>query len=184
MAKLAPLEPPYETETERLLTRYPRRDGELLSLFRVFANSARFLKKGVANLLDRDSPLSMREREIVILRVTANRGCEYEWGVHVAAFAAHVGLDRSAVAATRSAVQPESAWTEREALLIRVVDGLCAAGGLDDATQTRFESSFGVEEQLEILALAGNYQTVSFVANVARLPPEPFAARFADFDPA
>lgn len=52
----------------------------LLQLFRVFANSPRFLKKGALNLLDKDSPLTLRQREIVILRVCANNDCEYEWG--------------------------------------------------------------------------------------------------------
>lgn len=182
MQQLKPLEPPYDPEIARLLEAYPRRDGYLLSLFRVFANSARFLKKGVANLLDRDSPLAMREREIVILRVTANNDCEYEWGVHVAAFAAHVGLDHRTVSATRSVVQPDNLWSAREALLVRVADALCAGGNLDAATRTAFEATFTLAEQLEILALAGNYHTVSFVANVARLPAEPFAARFADYD--
>lgn len=182
MSRLKPMEPPYDRETEALLERYPRRNGYLLSLFRVFANSHRFLRKGVANLLDRDSPLAIRDREIVILRVTANNGCEYEWGVHVAAFADYVGLDRKAVQATITALQPAGVWTEREALLVRVVDGLCAHGTLDDATLAEFEASFSLPEQLEILALAGNYHTVSFVANVARLPPEPFAARFGAVD--
>lgn len=179
MNRLKPLEPPYDRETEALLERYPRRNGYLLSLFRVFALSPRFLKKGVANLLDRDSPLPMRDREIVILRVTANNGCEYEWGVHVAAFAEHVGLDGKAVAATASVSQPAGVWTEREALLVRVVDELCAHGTLEDTTLAGLEAGFTLPEQLEILALVGNYHTVSFVANVARLPPEPFAARFA-----
>jgi alkylhydroperoxidase family enzyme len=181
MNQLSPLNPPFDPEVARLLETYPRRDGYLLSLFRVFALSPRFLRKGVANLLDRDSPLVMREREVVILRVTANRGCEYEWGVHVAAFADHVGLDRRAVSATLSAVQPDGLWTDREALLIRVVDELCADGTLEGGTSTRFAATFTLAEQLEILALAGNYHTVSFVANVARLPAEPFAARFTDY---
>jgi alkylhydroperoxidase family enzyme len=181
MNQLSPLEAPFEPEIARLLDTYPRRDGYLLALFRVFANSPRFLKKGVANLLDRGSPLTLREREIVILRVTANLGCEYEWGVHVAAFADHVGLDRGTVSATRSAAPPDEAWAGREALLVRVVDELCAGGGLSESTRVEFATAFSVAEQLEILALAGNYHTVSFVARVAGLPPEPFAARFADY---
>jgi hypothetical protein len=37
--------------------------------------------------LSRQLSLSMRQREIVINRVTALCGCEYEWGVHIAFFA-------------------------------------------------------------------------------------------------
>ncbi len=177
---LKPLEAPFDMEVAQILARYPQRDGYLLSLFRVFANSVRFLKKGVADLLDRDSPLEMRLREIVILRVTANRGCEYEWGVHVAAFSAHVGLSETQIRATCDPALRATCWSRREFLLLQVVDELCHTGTLDDAALIAFQIDFDIAEQLEVLALIGNYHTVSFVANLARLDPEPFAARFPD----
>ena len=43
-------------------------------------------------LLDKGH-LTLRQREIVIDRVTARCGSEYEWGVHVAFFAKRAGLD-------------------------------------------------------------------------------------------
>src|SRR5690606_3127301 len=98
---LAPIPEPFPEDVAAILAGYPKRDGYVLQLFRVFANSIRFLKKGTVNLLDRDSPLPMRLRELVILRVTANNDCEYEWDVHVTAFAAHVGFTDAQVAATR-----------------------------------------------------------------------------------
>ncbi len=176
--RLLPLDPPYPADVEAALARYPKRDGYLLSLFRVFANSPRFLRKGTANLLDRDSPLPMRERELVILRVCARRNCEYEWGVHVGAFADHVGFTAAQVEATRLGTADAACWTAREQTLLQVVDELCRDGTLARDTRNRFQATWPVDAQLEILALAGNYQTISFVANVAALPPEPFAARF------
>jgi alkylhydroperoxidase family enzyme len=89
---LTPIEPPYASNIEAILKNYPKQQGYLLKLFRVFANSERFLLKGVPNLLDKDSPISLREREIVILRVCANNACEYEWGVHVTIFSQHANL--------------------------------------------------------------------------------------------
>src|SRR4029450_8064977 len=91
MPALQPVEPPYDDETNRLLEAYPKRDGYLLKLFRVLASSKRHLQKvGAAGLLDRGSPLAIREREIVILRTTANLHCKYEWGGDGAGFAARV----------------------------------------------------------------------------------------------
>ena len=81
---LHPIKEPFPEEIASLLAQYPTVDGYLLALFKTFANSQRFLEKGVPNLLDEESPLPLRVREIVILRVTANKNCEYEWGVHVA----------------------------------------------------------------------------------------------------
>jgi len=100
---LQPLEPPFSPDVQKIFERYPQgNDGYIIRLFRVFANSLRFLAgKGVANLLDRDSPLALRERELIILRVTANKDCEYEWGIHVTVFAKPAGFSQEQVAATK-----------------------------------------------------------------------------------
>lgn len=175
---LAPIEPPYSPAVAAILARYPQQDGYLLTLFRTFANSQRFLEKGVANLLDRDSPLSLRQREIVILRITANLDCEYEWGVHVAVFASAAKLSEGEIAATRLGKADADCWTEEEKLLLRAIDDICYKGGVSETTLPAFEAAWSMPQQLEILALSGNYHTISFVANTARLPPEEFAARF------
>ena len=177
---LAPVEPPFETEAAALLEGYPRAQGHLLSLFRTFANSARFLRKGVPNLLDRESPLPLREREIVILRTTAHWRCEYEWGVHVTVFAKAAGFTPEQIAATVQADPQAACWTGRERTLLSVTDSLAATGNLTDPVLQSFRDGWTVAQQLEVIALCGAYHTVSQVANVARLPPEGFAARFTD----
>jgi alkylhydroperoxidase family enzyme len=179
---LTPLEPPYPASVSKVLEGYPRAaNGHLLSLFRVFANSMRFLAgKGVINLLDKNSPLSLREREIVILRVTANRDCEYEWGVHVTAFAHAARLSPAQVAATRLGTHHEACWSVEESLLIRCVDALCEQARIEGTTYAEFQSQWTQAQQLEILALCGNYHTVSFVANTVQLPPEKLSARFPE----
>lgn len=178
MHVLAPLEPPYSREAAEILSGYPRQEGYLLTLFRTFANSTRFLRKGVVNLLDKESPLPLRQREIVILRTTAKRNCEYEWGVHVAIFARAAGLTADQIAATRVGSADAPCWPSNEGLLIAVVDELCTDARIADATLAKVQATWTREQQLEILALVGNYHTVSFVANTARLAPESFAARF------
>lgn len=175
---LRPLPEPFSLEIAAILDTYPQRDGYILQLFRVFANSIRFLRKGTVNLLDRDSPIPMRSREIVILRVTANCNCEYEWGVHVGAFADHVGLTREQVRATRLEDHTAQCWSESESLLIKAVDEMCATGRISEDTLACFRESWTVAEQLELLALCGNYHTICFVANAAELEREAFAAEF------
>lgn len=177
---LAPVEPPFPESLARLLDAYPKQDGYLLSLFRVFANSERFLRKGVPNLLDKDSPLDLRSREIVILRVTGNLNCAYEWGVHAAIFARAAKLTGEQVAATRLGPPDAPCWNGREAALLAAIDSLCRSGTLDDALLAAFRRDWNPGEQLEILALCGAYSTISFVANVSRLPPETFASPFPE----
>ncbi|MEO0998812.1 MAG: carboxymuconolactone decarboxylase family protein, partial [Pseudomonadota bacterium] len=170
---LQPLEPPYSPEVEQALSAYPRRDGYLLTLFRVFANSRRFVSgKGVLNLLDRDSPLPLRERELVILRTCANLRCSYEWGVHVAGFAGAASLSRAQYLDTAPGDPDPALWPARERALLAVVDALCGDARLTGATLAAFEAGWSVEQQLEVLALCGNYHTISFVANVSGIPDE------------
>lgn len=176
--RLAPLPEPWPEAIATALAGYPQQDGYLLALFRTFANSERFLKKAVPNLLDKASPLPLRIREIVILRVTANRTCEYEWGVHVGIFAGAAKLTPEQVAATHAPTVDPTLWAPVEARLLAAIDRLCTEAYLDDALQAAFEADWNLEQQLEILALVGTYTTISLVANVARLPGEAFAARF------
>ncbi len=178
-SELKPLNPPYLEEIANALSQYPQQDGYILNLFRVFANSIRFLTgKGVINLLDEQSPLTLREREIIILRVCANNNCEYEWGVHVSIFARKAQLSEHQIANTLNKKLGNACWNDREILLLMAIDELCEYGKLLNRTLASFQSFWTLEQQLEILALCGNYHTVSFVANVSEVKPESFAARF------
>lgn len=175
---LIPLEAPYPSDVAKILASYPQTDGYILKLFRTFATSIRFLTKGVPNLLDKDSPLSLRDREIAILRVTANRNCEYEWGVHVSIFSKAAGLTAEQVRATRLGTATNPAWQTDAQTLVAVVDALCTEGQLTPHLRERFQTQWEPAQQLEIMALCGTYQTVSFVANVAQLEGEDFGAKF------
>lgn len=177
---LEPHMPPYSPELSAVMNQYPNQDGYLLKLFRVFANSIRFAKKGVPNLLDKQSPLSLREREIVILRTTANNDCEYEWGVHVSIFAAAAGLSSEQIKATKIGDHDDPLWNETDQSLLAIVDDLCHSGTISDDGLTLLRKNWTKEQQLEIFALCGTYHTVSFVANGARVTLEDFAHRFPE----
>lgn len=175
---LKPIQEPYPEKIAVLLSQYPKVDGYLLTLFKTFANSQRFLEKGVPNLLDDESPLPLRVREIVILRVTANKNCEYEWGIHVAVFGGAANFSEPQIAATCIKEIVPELWSIEEYHLLEAIDELCIEGSISNETLIHFQKDWTVEQQLEILALCGTYHTVSFVANTARLSNEVFAARF------
>src|SRR3954470_21464409 len=124
MARIAPRTPPYDPPVAATLTAMMPPDVEPIALFRTLAHSPRILEKFRAgNLLDRGN-IARRERELVILRTTARCGAEYEWGVHVAFFAARVGLSDALVTATATAAADDAVWEARDALLIRLCDAL------------------------------------------------------------
>ena len=103
---------------------------------------------------------------------------EYEWGVHVTAFGKAAKLTEDQIRATRPGDHASGCWSDEESLLINFVDELCSAGTVGDATLGRIRQTWTVQQQLEILALCGNYHTICYVANVARLDGETFGATF------
>jgi len=176
--KLTPIEEPFPPTIAAILSQYPQQNGYILKLFRAFANSERFLIKGVPNLLDDESPLDIRIREIVILRVTAKKNCEYEWGVHASIFANAAMLSTDQIRATREESSDAQCWSQEEQLLINAIDELLGDGKLSADVHKEFNARWTAEQQLEILALCGTYQTVSFVANVAEVSSEEFGKKF------
>jgi alkylhydroperoxidase family enzyme len=149
-----------------------------LALFRTLARDERlFARFAAGNLLDRGH-LSLRERELVIDRTTAVCGSEYEWGVHVAFFGERVRLTADERASLVRGAPSDSCWSESERDLLATVDALLARCDLDDTEFATARARYADEALLEIVLLTGFYRTVSMLTNVARLEPEPFAARF------
>ena len=175
-ARIAPLEPPYSEPVQAALDRIMPAGVAPLALFRALARNERvFLRLMAGGLLDRGS-ITLREREIVIDRACARCGCEYEWGVHVAFFAERVGLTPEQVAAVAGG--DPAALPERERLLVGLVDALHDDARVDDALWAALRGHFTEEQLVELVALAGFYHLISFVANALRIPLEPFGARF------
>src|ERR1700676_488812 len=132
MSRIAPLQPPYEPEIHGQFDGIMRGAPPLM-LFRVVASNARAWDKFRAgSLLDR-GPLSMREREIVIDRTCALTGCEYEWGVHVAAFAEAAHLTGEQVRATVLGQADAPCWSAAEQALVAAVDALHRRATLGEA---------------------------------------------------
>jgi alkylhydroperoxidase family enzyme len=149
-----------------------------LMLFRVVAGNARAWEKfRVGSLLDR-GPLSLREREIVIDRTCARTGCEYEWGVHISAFAEAAHLTDAQVRATVLEGADAPCWSAAEQALIAAVDALDLRASLGDDEFKALSAHYDDAKIFEIILLCGFYRTVSYLANGLDLPLEAKAARF------
>src|SRR5882762_8817981 len=154
--RIAPLAPPYEPEIQAQFDRITRGAPPLL-LFRVMAGHARAWEKFRAGgLLDR-GPLALREREIVIDRTCARTGCEYEWGVHVAAFAEAAHLTGEQVRATVLGEADAACWLEPEQALIAAVDALHDRATLGEAEFNALSAYYDDAKILEIIQLCGFY---------------------------
>src|SRR6185369_14220101 len=176
--RIAPAEPPYPAEVQARLDALMPPGVAPLLLFRVMARDERLFQRFMGGGLLDKGHLTLRQREIVIHRVTARCGAEYEWGVHAAFFARRAGLDAAQLRSTVHGGPEDACWDAQDALLIRFCDALHAECTLDDALWGELRATFSEEAILELLLLAGFYRTVSYLANALRLPPERFAARW------
>jgi AhpD family alkylhydroperoxidase len=176
MSRIDPVSPPYDEELQAAFDAITPPGREPLALFRTLAVSRRVYQRFRAGgLLDR-GPLSLRQRELVILRICGVHRCEYEWGVHVAVFAAKAGFTADQLAATVKA--RASVWGAADTALLSACEEMDAGTRLSDAGWAGLREHFSEEQVLEAMALVGFYRTVCLHANVLQLALEPFAARF------
>ncbi|MEU4475313.1 carboxymuconolactone decarboxylase family protein [Micromonospora sp. NPDC023888] len=184
MARIAPLEAPFTAEVAAQLATMTPTGMPPIGLFRTFAKN---LPMTVAMShwgryeLGRHLSLTIREREIVILRTCARCRCEYEWGVHVLLFAHRAGLTRPEIASITHGAPDDSCWTTgRERALIRVVDALHDSSDIDDGLWQSARAALDEPRLLDLLLLCGWYHAISFAARATRVELEPGAPRFTD----
>lgn len=181
-SRIAPLEPPYDPELEELLERWmpPGVDMEPIALFRTLAvhpelaSRARPLGAGILG----KGLVDPRLREVMIHRTCALTGAEYEWGVHAVAYGRPAGLTEEQLAATVSGHVGDDVWSDSERAVIRLADELHRTSSISDELFGELKSNFGESEIIELCVISGWYHALSYVINAARLPLEPWAARF------
>jgi alkylhydroperoxidase family enzyme len=176
-ARLSPLAPPYPPELTAWFDS-AMRGKPPLRLFTTLARDPRLFDKfRASSLLDRGH-LNLRQRELVINRTTALCGCEYEWGVHISAFAVKAGFSEAQMRSFVRGSPFDACWNEEERDLLLFCDALHGACDVDDGLWHALRARHSEESLLELLMLAGFYRTVSYLANALRLPLESGARRF------
>jgi hypothetical protein len=113
--RIAPVEPPYRQELQAQFDKLMRGAPPLL-FFRTVAHNPRVLQRMMDGaLLDRGS-ISLRDRELMILRTCARCGAEYEWGVHVATFGAKAQWTTAELHSTVHGGAADACWSTAERL--------------------------------------------------------------------
>jgi hypothetical protein len=130
---------------------------EPLVLFTTLARDERLFERFFAGgLLDR-AQVTLRQREIVIDWTTSLCRSEYEWGVHIAFFAAKVGLTAEQIRSLANGSPEDVCCNASEALLIRFCDELHHTATVSDELWTALRCGNSDEAMLELLMLAGFY---------------------------
>src|SRR5688572_20726647 len=140
--RVQPLNPPYSADIQAAFDRVMPPGMPPLKLFRSMAHNPRVLQRMLAGgLLDHGS-IELRERELLILRATALCGAEYEWGVHVAAFAGKAGFSAQQVADTCSGRIDPTLWSQSDQTLLELADSLHASSTVGEGLWQRLGMHF------------------------------------------
>lgn len=177
-ARIAPAAPPFAPAIQKALDATMPPGAPPLVLFTTLARDPRLFGKFFAGgLLDRGH-LTLRQREIVIHRITARSGSQYEFTVHMAFFGPRVAFGAMEFAALAHGDGREACWSAEERALIAFCDALHETCDVDDQTWAALAAFLTAEAILEVLLVAGFYRTVSYLTNALRLPQETFAPAY------
>ena len=109
--RIAPATAPYPPEVQARFEALMPPGVAPLGLLRTLARDLRLFQRFMGGGLLDKGHLALRQREIVIGRVTARCGSEYEWGVHVAFFAKRVGFDEAQLRSLVHGCADDACWT-------------------------------------------------------------------------
>lgn len=175
--RITPIDPPYPQEVQADFDKLMRGAPPLL-LFRTVARNPRVLQRMMAGgLLDRGS-ISLRSRELAILRTCARCGAEYEWGVHIATFGAKAQWTPEQSHSTVHGGADDACWSAEDRLVIRLADQLHDTNRVDDTLWGELAAHFAPEQLVELIMVAGLYHAVSYMVNATGVQHEAIAPRF------
>lgn len=178
--RIEPVAPPYAPDVQAALARLPADWNPPFTLFTVLAQDPDLLQRFLrgAPAYRAQAKLSLRQREVLLHRVTANARCQYEWGLRAHFFSRQAGLSDDQMFSTVYGNAEDPCWTnDEDRLLIRLADELHARCDIADGLWGELRAAFSEGAMLEALLLAGYYRTVAYLANGLRLPPEPGLCR-------
>lgn len=173
-SRIDPVQEPYSADVQAIFERLPASWNPPFLYFTVLARHPALLQR-----LIRGAPaympelhLKLRQREVLLHRVTARCGCEYEWGLRAHYFATDANLTPEQLRATVHGDASSACWDATDALIIRLADELHDTSTVSESLWRGLRGVFGDEAILEMLALAGYYRTVGYLTNGLRLPRE------------
>lgn len=103
--------------------------------------------------------LSVRQRELIILRVADRREAGYEWAQH-AFLAGEVGITGEEVERVRTGPGADG-WGRLEGALLAAVDELLADARIGDATYTRLGDELTTQQIMDVVFTVGAYDVLA-----------------------
>lgn len=173
--RIPPVRYPDQYQNEVLAKTPSRLDGRPFNVFLTLVHHPRLLKRfNVLAGAFQAGILDAADRELVILRVAARCGSQYEFEQH-APMGVEVGLvDKDIEYLRKGLICPE--WDQRQQALIAFTDNLIDNDAVDDETWHAVPFYEDYPSMLELTCLIGFYRMAALVMNTARIEFDGFAA--------
>jgi alkylhydroperoxidase family enzyme len=177
--RIAPVTAPFAPNVQALFDRLPASWSPPFKLFTVLARDERLLLRFTGSAVSYLEPshVTVRQREVLLLRVTARCRCAYEWGMRVHYFAGEAGLSEAQLYASVHGDADDADWQPDDKLLVRLADELHDTVSISEVLWTNLRAAFSEEALMQLLMMAGYYRTVATIANGLQLPLEPKVGR-------
>lgn len=137
-------------------------DGGDLNLFATLAHHPRLLKRWAAfgGLLLFGGELTDRDRELLILRTSANTDADYEWSHHQGLGQA-AGLTQAEIDRVFDGPGADG-WSDQDRTILNAADELHHDGRIGDATWEALSRRCTTAQLIEIPMVVGQYHLVAF----------------------
>jgi len=176
--RLSALAPEDRTERQEVLfdemamvvvdgVRKPRSDKAALE---ILVRHAELYKAhmGVAQKFLSDGEMTIRDRELSILRLAWLSQAPFEWGSHVMIGKRNGVTSKEIEQIIAGSTDP--AWSREDRAIIRAMEELHFDSMITDETWAEIQTFYNDKKQIELVILAGQYKTVAYYQNSLRLP--------------
>lgn len=139
--------------------------GRVFNVFASLLNHPDLFRRWLvfANHILGKSTLSLRDREILILRIGHLADCGYEWAQHVG-IARQAGMSDDEIRAVRDGADA-GGWKANEQALLRATDELKADTHLSDATWAALSAHYDTQQIMDIVFTVGQYNMLAMALN-------------------
>ena len=139
--------------------------GRVFNIFKTLSNHPDLAKRWMvfANHILGKSTLSVRDRELVILRIGYLCQAGYEWGQHVA-IARQAGMSDDEIRSCQTGPQTPG-LSELDQLLLTATDELHADAHVSDDTWNGLSKHYDRQQMMDLVFTVGQYNLVSMVLN-------------------
>jgi hypothetical protein len=170
--RIDPVLPPYSAEVQAQFDQLPPSWQPPFEHFTILARDPRLLRAyrlgSVAYL--QPSHLTLRQREVFLLRVTGRCRNAFEWCLRAHYFAEEAGMNDDQLDASVHGTADDSCWEAEDRVLIRLADELHDTAAISDALWADLSGAFAEEAILQLLLLAGHYRTNGYISLGLQVP--------------